>query len=380
MKWLPAWTALVALLVLAACGRASGMTSPELSPADLQPASSATAVTKAAALATIAPAPSATATANATAAATSAATTTARSPATAVAASGPLEHVDAMALGGETPVRTEPSMSQGQTVRTLADRQPIVILREVRGERWVVGDQTWPMAIQDWTNLWYQIDGGYVYAGFVFIPRPGDLDAINDHSGAHSVVVDLNAQTATALVGDRTVHVAAATTGKPGYETPAGDHSINYRKFNETMTSAQAAIEDPREQYDVKNVLYTQYFDTEGDALHLNYWQPDSVFGHARTSHGCVGLELHDAQFFWLFATNGTDVSIHPLPASTATPTPTPSATPTPQQQVTAGAPTPTPTLDPTLTQRFTLGTATPTPAIVIPPPPPPPVFPTRAR
>ncbi len=308
-------------------------------------------------------------------------TTAAQTPPAAVAA-GPLENIQAMALGGATPVRTAPSMSQGRTVRTLADRAPIVIQREVRGERWVVGDQTWAMAIQDWTNVWYQVEGGYVYAGFVYIPRPGEFDAINDRTGAHSVDVDLNAQTATALVGGHAVHVATATTGKPGYETPPGDHAIGYRKFNETMTSAQAAIDDPSEQYDVKNVLYTQYFDSAGDALHLNYWQPDGVFGHARTSHGCVGLELHDAQFFWLFAANGTAVHIHPLPAATpsASPPATASATVRPEQQVAAaGMPTVTPTIDQSLTQRFTLGTPTPTPTLSIPPPPPPPVFPGRS-
>jgi hypothetical protein len=367
------WILSPVLLLVCGCARNPAASSVPLLRGQLAP-SPAAAVS-------IAPVETPRATASATAPAPVTPESTPR-PAATAAAVGPLEHVDAMALGGVTPVRSEPSMDSGQTLRTLADREPVVILREVRGERWVVGDQTWAMAIQDWTNLWYQIDGGgYVYAGFVFIPRPGELDAINDRSGVHSVDVDLNNQTATALVGDRAVHVAAATTGKPGYETPAGDHTVVYRKFNETMTSAQAAINDPHEQYDVKNVLYTQYFDNAGDALHLNYWQPESVFGHVRTSHGCVGLQLHDAQFFWLFDSSGTQVKIHPVPsAAPATAVSGASATATPQSRLTAPSPTPTPTLDPTLMQRFTLSTPTPVPGLVIPPPPPPPVFPTRAR
>ena len=286
---------------------------------------------------------------------------------------GPAEHVSALALGGATPVRSVPSMDAGVTVRTLSERQSIVILREVRGQRWVVGDQTWAMATQDWTNLWYQIDGGYVYSGFVFIPRPNELDAIDDQSGSHWVDVDLNQQTATAMIGDRSVHVAAATTGKPGYETPAGDHTIAGWGFvfNETMTSSQAAISDPGEQYNVKNVLYTEYFDGEGDALHLNYWQPDGVFGRQRTSHGCVGLQLHDAQFFWLFDSAGTRVDVHPAPATTPTPTPNPTVTGTPTTVSTPG-------VDPN--QRYTRGTLPPTPpaGYTIPPPPPPPTLPAR--
>jgi len=136
--------------------------------------------------------------------------------------------------------------------------------------------------------------------------------------------VDVVKQTATAMIGDRAAHVAAATTGKAGFATPPGEHAIPAwgRQLDETMTSSQAGIQDPAEQYNVQNVLYTQYFDGDGDALHLNYWQPDWVFGHQPTSHGCVGLELHDAQYFWLFAGAGTRVAVHPLPA-TATPSAT---------------------------------------------------------
>jgi hypothetical protein len=29
------------------------------------------------------------------------------------------------------------------------------------------------------------------------------------------------------------------------------------------------------------------------------------------TSHGCVGIELHEAQYFWLFGSPGMRVEIH---------------------------------------------------------------------
>ena len=63
--------------------------------------------------------------------------------------------------------------------------------------------------------------------------------------------------------------------------------------------------------YDVERVLFTQYYDRSGDALHLNYWRPKQVFGHTATSHGCVGMQLHDAQWFWLFGAPGMRVEIH---------------------------------------------------------------------
>ena len=46
--------------------------------------------------------------------------------------------------------------------------------------------------------------------------------------------------------------------------------------------------------------------------LHLNYWRPSNVFVSLRTSHGCIGLEVHEAQYLWLFASPGMRVEIHP--------------------------------------------------------------------
>lgn len=281
--------------------------------------------------------------------------------ATPISTQAPLEQLNAVALGGDTPVRSMPSMSDGETVATLADQQPIVIQREVRGQRWVVGDQTWAMATQDWSNLWYQVDGGYVYAGFVYIPRNGELDSLADTSAERWIDIDLTTQTARAMIGDRVVHTAPITSGKPGFETPAGQHAIEPwgRKFNETMTSAQAGIKDAQDQYNVHNVLYTQYFDTEGDALHLNYWQPEGVFGSQRTSHGCIGLQLHDAEYLWLFARPGMRVVIRPLPpAATPAPTAAPAATSAPAAATTAPARTIVPS---TPTAPATPPAATPT-------------------
>ncbi len=125
--------------------------------------------------------------------------------------------------------------------------------------------------------------------------------------GEHWVLVDLSDQTTAAMIGDEVYYTALGSTGKDGWETPIGEFTIIYRVENETMTSASIGAE---EFYVLENVLYTQYFTNEGHALHFNYWRPDSVFGNERTSHGCVGLRLSDAEFFWNFAGYGTRVVI----------------------------------------------------------------------
>ena len=127
-------------------------------------------------------------------------------------------------------------------------------------------------------------------------------------AGERWIDVDLDAQTTTAMAGDRALYTALATTGKDGWETPKGTFHILTRVPDETMTSVSIGAE---EYYVLDHVLYTQYFTDRGHALHLNYWRDDSYFGQVRSSHGCVGLRLADAEFFWNFATYGTRVTIH---------------------------------------------------------------------
>jgi lipoprotein-anchoring transpeptidase ErfK/SrfK len=125
--------------------------------------------------------------------------------------------------------------------------------------------------------------------------------------GERWILVDLASQTTTAMIGDQALYTALVTTGTDGWETPVGTWHINYRVENETMTSESIGAE---EYYVLEDVLYTQYFTTEGHALHLNYWRSDNYFGNIPSSHGCVGMRLADAEFFWNFASHGTRVTI----------------------------------------------------------------------
>lgn len=137
-------------------------------------------------------------------------------------------------------------------------------------------------------------------------PTPPEIPG-PEAAGERWIVVDLAAQTATAMIAETALYSALVTTGKDGWETPRGDWSIVARVEDETMTSVSIGAE---EYYVLEDVLYTQYFTTRGHALHLNYWRPESYFGSVRSSHGCVGMRLADAEFFWRFATIGTRVVV----------------------------------------------------------------------
>lgn len=130
--------------------------------------------------------------------------------------------------------------------------------------------------------------------------------------------VDVNLTTlrATAYTGTKAGYSARVTTGKPGYATPTGTYFIFSRVRIQDMESQPGDAE----HYLVKDVQYVQYFRGGGFALHANYWQPPSVFGRANTSHGCVGMVLADAAYFWSFASSGTPVYVHYGKSSGTTP------------------------------------------------------------
>jgi lipoprotein-anchoring transpeptidase ErfK/SrfK len=217
-----------------------------------------------------------------------------------------------LVLGDGVTVRSEPTTQGNNVVRRLRHLEEVAVLGAVRGEQWIVGDQDWAMVPHSWTQTWYQVDGGYIYSAHVYLPSSQAASPFMRTAGERRIDVSISEQRLTVFVGQEAVYSAPVTTGKAGYETPTGAYRLwsGSRVLNETMTSSQAAISDPEEAYHVKNVLYTQYFTGAGDALHLNYWQPEYVFGAQPTSHGCVGLMLQDAQWLWLFVQNGTALVI----------------------------------------------------------------------
>jgi len=220
----------------------------------------------------------------------------------------------AVVVGGDLRVRSAPS-TQADVVKTLEDRSPVTIVEAVQGENWLVGAQTWVAAPPEWTRTWFRLDDGtFVYAAFVFILQPGEESPLTDGTGAERWIdVDVTSQTAAAMIGDRAIYTALVSTGSASFPSPIGTHRIepDGRLAVERMTAAQAGFAPGQATYDVERVLFTQYYDRAGDALHLNYWRPKDVFGSTPTSHGCVGMQLHDAQYFWLFGEAGMRVEIH---------------------------------------------------------------------
>jgi hypothetical protein len=197
---------------------------------------------------------------------------------------------DGRALRG-TPVSFYPTSDPDARTETLSLNTPVTIADSVEG---------------DDGETWYRTtDGDYLPETSVRLARTPP----RTFSGRW-IDVDLNEpamlvayQGATPVLTTLTIHGAGP---RP---TPLGVFPIIRRVANETMNSDTIGI--PRfgpGGYYLTNVLFTQYFTSDGASLHYNYWS--SNWGYA-ASHGCLGLTYADSAFLWGWAGLGTPVSIH---------------------------------------------------------------------
>ncbi len=119
---------------------------------------------------------------------------------------------------------------------------------------------------------------------------------------SHWVEVNLTTKRMYVYEQASTVRTFSVSAGKPSTPTPTGTFYIWDKFISQTMYGPG---------YVQPDVPWVNYFDHSGDAIHGNYWRPTSVFGSVNTSHGCVGLEDADAQWFYSWAPVGTVVVIH---------------------------------------------------------------------
>lgn len=202
--------------------------------------------------------------------------------------------------------RTAPNQS-APVVKKLPYGTIIYVTAWVNGQEIINGNWTWGKLA----------DGNYFYSNSAQIVRPTTPPPPPaDHPSGKWVDVNTLRQTAVAYENDTPVYMAIVSSGSPGWETPPGIHWIWRRVPDETMKSSTLtslgldALQLSQAHYDLKGVLYTQYFDGFGDALHDNYWTPSWQFGVPH-SHGCVGMPEADAHWFWNWANIGTPVVVH---------------------------------------------------------------------
>lgn len=176
-------------------------------------------------------------------------------------------------------------------------KHPITVYGKVAGDG-VNGDSDW---FRVGTNQ-------YVSASMVtpFVPaKPAET-----HAG-HWVDIDLSSFYAVAYDGTKPIYAAIIIAGEESTPTPLGTFAIMSRARSTTMDSATVGVPPGSPgYYYLPNVQFTQYFAPGGYALHENYWSQPWQYGEVG-SHGCINLQLADAEWFWNFLSVGSVVTVH---------------------------------------------------------------------
>ena len=199
-------------------------------------------------------------------------------------------NMPARSVGSKTYIRNLPIHDDETELRLAPNNTRLAILQAV-----VASDG----------SQWYAVgEGEYLAASEVRLPSP-----VDSYLPGRWIDVDLNEPTlVTAYEGNRVVYTALAIKGYSATPTLRGSFKILRRVEDETMDSETIGI--PRDGpggYLLKHVLFTQYFTNDGASIHYNYWL--GTFGYPG-SHGCLGLNLEDARWFWEWASVGTPVII----------------------------------------------------------------------
>jgi lipoprotein-anchoring transpeptidase ErfK/SrfK len=193
-------------------------------------------------------------------------------------------------------VREAPDTSSA-VVEVLEQGEAVEVEGSVVGEEVFVGNVTW-----------FRVPNGYVYSAHA---RPYSGTADSAGMTGRWIEVDRTDQVARAIEDGEIVYQAPVTVGVQAWPTPVGSFEIIRRVANETMDSATIGINpDGADGYYLEDVLYTQYITDTGVAFHYNYWSERDAFGNYPASHGCIGMMLEDAEFFWEFGELGMPVII----------------------------------------------------------------------
>lgn len=117
------------------------------------------------------------------------------------------------------------------------------------------------------------------------------------------IEVNLSTQMLTAFEGGAAVYRAPVATGRDGFNTPTGSYAIYYKLPIQTMVGSAGG-----ETWNVPDIPWVQYV-VGGVALHGTYWH-DAWGTGARMSHGCINLNIDDAEWLYEWADIGTRVDI----------------------------------------------------------------------
>lgn len=181
---------------------------------------------------------------------------------------------------------------------------------------WKNGQEAWMVPVGELLANKYKLSQEPVaqgdiptYSEDLFIPPPPPpAPGVNDGvappaNGERWIEINLSTQYLIAWQGDVSVLETYVSTGRPGFDTPAGTFYINTKVPSDDMEGVLGG-----EYYNVPAVPDVMYFTDVGHAIHGTYWHNN--FG-AVMSHGCVNVPLGTSTWLYEWAPVGTRVVIH---------------------------------------------------------------------
>ncbi|QQS18996.1 L,D-transpeptidase [Candidatus Saccharibacteria bacterium] len=115
--------------------------------------------------------------------------------------------------------------------------------------------------------------------------------------------VNLSSQTATLFIDNTVFASYVISSGRAATPTNVGEFYIRSKYPMQTMSGTING-----EYYNVPNIPWVSYFNSDGEAFHGTYWH--SNFG-TPMSHGCINMRIEDAKVVYDFAPIGTRVTVH---------------------------------------------------------------------
>ena len=196
--------------------------------------------------------------------------------------------IPARVVGGAN-IRRTPTTAEDNIVGRAGHNEGVGVIGEVKGSD---------------GEIWYRVGPNeLVHGSLVRVPSK-----VPPHPGRLIVAELTDPCIVTAYEDGNAVYSTLALKGTSGWATPTGFFTILRRVANETMSSATLGIPtDGPGGWNLKNVLFTQYFTNDGASIHYNYWS--SNWGYSG-SHGCLGMSYDDSLWFWEWAEVGTPLAI----------------------------------------------------------------------
>jgi lipoprotein-anchoring transpeptidase ErfK/SrfK len=134
----------------------------------------------------------------------------------------------------------------------------------------------------------------------------GDDDDVARFSIGSATVstVDIADHMMTVTQGGNVVRKVPITTGKSGWDTRVGTKVIISKDREVVMDAATIDVDSSDPEYYRLDVEYAMRLTWSGEYLHAAPWSEESQ-GEANVSHGCTGMSMEDATWFYNLAKVG---------------------------------------------------------------------------